>query len=240
MDAEYEVVSLRAKLALAEEERCDLRSRLADALKGWNDAERERDEARADSAATKAALDEAVGLMHEAEGLLRVTYFTPNEKVDAINRWRTGCAAFLAAHAARRRRASPMPDHVIGEALVHELRVELNDARCALEAVLLFHSGGDWTDEKRERWLELTGNDFATTRSLCDFIRRVVGVPVLLEAEVKTFRTFDDLTAHVRALCFAAREPVRAHARRVHAFFAENPGARRFTDDDVEYVVEER
>lgn len=50
------------------------------------------------------------------------------------------------------------------------------DMEDALEAVLLFHSGGPWDDEKRERWFKLTGMQEASTRTLCDAVRKVLGV----------------------------------------------------------------
>lgn len=40
-------------------------------------------------------------------------------------------------------------------------------------AVLLFHSIGPWTDEKRAEWTNLTGSLEATTLALCDFARRI-------------------------------------------------------------------
>ena len=40
-------------------------------------------------------------------------------------------------------------------------------------AVLLFHRGGPWTDEDRATWRELTGEDEATTKVLCDLAREV-------------------------------------------------------------------
>jgi hypothetical protein len=43
-------------------------------------------------------------------------------------------------------------------------------------AVLLFHRGGPWTDQDREVWRTLTGEDDATTRVLCDLARRVADV----------------------------------------------------------------
>lgn len=42
-----------------------------------------------------------------------------------------------------------------------------------LEATLLFHSGGHWDETKAARWAELTGNDEATTKALCDFLRSI-------------------------------------------------------------------
>ncbi len=47
--------------------------------------------------------------------------------------------------------------------------------RDALEAVLLFHSANPWTPEKRARWATLTGEAEATTRALCDAVRRALG-----------------------------------------------------------------
>ena len=44
----------------------------------------------------------------------------------------------------------------------------------ALEAVLLFHSGGPWNDAKNQRWRLLTGHDEATTRVLCDTAREAL------------------------------------------------------------------
>ena len=46
--------------------------------------------------------------------------------------------------------------------------------RDALDAVLMFHSGGPWTDEKRLKWRHIVGTDEATTKQLCDHIRRVL------------------------------------------------------------------
>jgi hypothetical protein len=40
-------------------------------------------------------------------------------------------------------------------------------------AVLLFHRGGEWTYQDRLAWQVLTGSEDATTKSLCDFARKV-------------------------------------------------------------------
>ena len=48
--------------------------------------------------------------------------------------------------------------------------------RDALEAVLLFYTVGEWTDEKRLRWAELTGKCETTTKILCDTVRAALGV----------------------------------------------------------------
>jgi hypothetical protein len=43
------------------------------------------------------------------------------------------------------------------------------------EAVLLFHSGGPWTSDTAARWHTLTGVREATTKTLCDLARAVLG-----------------------------------------------------------------
>ncbi len=45
----------------------------------------------------------------------------------------------------------------------------------ALFLVIVFHQGGEWNDKKREFWKRLTGDDDATTKSLCSHIRVVIG-----------------------------------------------------------------
>jgi hypothetical protein len=49
------------------------------------------------------------------------------------------------------------------------------DQGTVLAAVLLFHAGGEWDNERRALWKQLTGRDEATTRALCDAVREVVG-----------------------------------------------------------------
>jgi len=44
----------------------------------------------------------------------------------------------------------------------------------ALEAVLLFHSDTPWDLPKRNRWLILTGTTDATTKVLCDTVRKAL------------------------------------------------------------------
>ena len=44
----------------------------------------------------------------------------------------------------------------------------------ALEATLIFHSGGEWDAEKSARWKELTENRDATTKGLCDMHRAAI------------------------------------------------------------------
>jgi hypothetical protein len=47
-------------------------------------------------------------------------------------------------------------------------------AREALRAVLLFHDGEPWDFEKAQEWRLLTGDDRATTRVLCDLVRKAL------------------------------------------------------------------
>lgn len=52
---------------------------------------------------------------------------------------------------------------------------KIRRARGILEAVLLFHDGGQWDDGKAQRWRLLTdGAKDATTKTLCDRIRTVL------------------------------------------------------------------
>jgi hypothetical protein len=57
------------------------------------------------------------------------------------------------------------------------LEAALAEARRALELPLIFHSGGYWSSELRSRWSEITGTEEATTKIMCDTIRRALGGP---------------------------------------------------------------
>lgn len=50
------------------------------------------------------------------------------------------------------------------------------DVRDALTAVLLFHSGGEWTADKAGVWLRITGTREATTKVLCDHVRSALAM----------------------------------------------------------------
>lgn len=41
----------------------------------------------------------------------------------------------------------------------------------ACKAALMFHDGEAWSISRQREWLELTGKESATTKTLCDFIR---------------------------------------------------------------------
>jgi len=65
----------------------------------------------------------------------------------------------------------PMPPGSVEKILA---RVKLEEQQRALHLVLAFHRGGAWTDEDRALWREITGGDEATTKSMCDHIRKVL------------------------------------------------------------------
>lgn len=44
----------------------------------------------------------------------------------------------------------------------------------ALEAVLLFHSGGAWNSDKADTWRELTGQEVVSPETLCLVVRRAL------------------------------------------------------------------
>lgn len=51
------------------------------------------------------------------------------------------------------------------------IRDERDELAKACRDVLLFHSGSHWTPDVRRYWKELTGEDEATTRTLCNTVR---------------------------------------------------------------------
>jgi len=58
---------------------------------------------------------------------------------------------------------------------VQGLLREYRERHLALEATLLFHSGQPWDKAKSSRWTQLTKSYEATTKALCDHIRKVLG-----------------------------------------------------------------
>lgn len=46
--------------------------------------------------------------------------------------------------------------------------------KAACEATLLFHSLGPWGEQQRLEWFNLTGMSEATTKNLCEFVRRCI------------------------------------------------------------------
>lgn len=57
---------------------------------------------------------------------------------------------------------------------VQGLLREFRERQFALEAALLFHGGGLWDKEKSSKWFQLTKSHEATTKVLCDHIRKVL------------------------------------------------------------------
>jgi len=50
---------------------------------------------------------------------------------------------------------------------------QISNAERLARAVLLFHRGGSWTAADRKTWKDLTGEDETSTKSLCDFARKI-------------------------------------------------------------------
>lgn len=57
---------------------------------------------------------------------------------------------------------------------INDLTMEKDALAKACRAVLLFHGASEWTPDVRSEWKELTGADEATTRTLCDAVRRAL------------------------------------------------------------------
>jgi hypothetical protein len=53
--------------------------------------------------------------------------------------------------------------------------VRMTPTKKLAHAVLLFHRGGEWTDQDRALWQQYTGTNEATTKALCDFARSLLG-----------------------------------------------------------------
>lgn len=70
------------------------------------------------------------------------------------------------------RRASGQSYAEVKSVVLRETQVE--SVKKALSAVLLFHSGSPWDEEKSLEWFRLTGAYEATTKMLCDAVRRVL------------------------------------------------------------------
>ena len=58
---------------------------------------------------------------------------------------------------------------------VQGLLREFRERQFALEATLLFHSGQPWDKAAASKWYTLTKGFDATTKGLCDHIRKVIG-----------------------------------------------------------------
>ncbi len=57
---------------------------------------------------------------------------------------------------------------------VAHLQEKVGKLEDALSMVLLFHSDGYWSKEKGARWKKITGRHSATTKGMCDHIRKLI------------------------------------------------------------------
>lgn len=74
--------------------------------------------------------------------------------------------------------AERIADAIPGEGrLLDNIAAVVTPLVSALRLPLLFHQGGEWTPEHRAEWLKITGYEDATTRVMCDHIRKVLGEP---------------------------------------------------------------
>ncbi len=58
---------------------------------------------------------------------------------------------------------------------VKTLVVERDELQSCGQATLLFHRGAYWNNESAVEWKRLTGAEEATTKTLCDAIRKALG-----------------------------------------------------------------
>ena len=63
------------------------------------------------------------------------------------------------------------------------LRAENERLTAACRMVLLFHNAGYWTKANADEWANVTGETDATTRVLCDTVRRALDPPALAPAD---------------------------------------------------------
>ena len=66
---------------------------------------------------------------------------------------------------------------------VAALRAENDRLTAACRMVLLFYNAGYWTKANADEWANVTGETDATTRVLCDTVRRALDPPALAPAD---------------------------------------------------------
>jgi hypothetical protein len=90
---------------------------------------------------------------------------------------RAGCAAQYGTPCPQADVLGACPNECVVARIVRAAltAIRVGAHRDALEAVLLFQSASPWTPEKQARWAKLTGEAEATTRALCDAVRRALG-----------------------------------------------------------------
>lgn len=59
--------------------------------------------------------------------------------------------------------------------ILTEVQAKLEQQRLTLQAVLFYYTAQPWGQEEMDLWKSWTGEDVASTKSLCDAIRRVLG-----------------------------------------------------------------
>ncbi len=71
----------------------------------------------------------------------------------------------------------------ISDACLQKLHEQLAEAvkqrdalKAACEATLLFYRNGSWDGNKQAQWKDLTGEEEATTKSLCDAVRNALAL----------------------------------------------------------------
>ena len=52
--------------------------------------------------------------------------------------------------------------------------LEMSVMEDALNVVLLFHSGGTWTEAHRAEWKRITGSDNIDAEALCEHVSKVL------------------------------------------------------------------
>lgn len=60
------------------------------------------------------------------------------------------------------------------EKSIHEKDERIVQLENALRAVLIFHAGGEFTEQMRYDFLAITGSTECTTTALCDHIRELL------------------------------------------------------------------
>jgi hypothetical protein len=79
----------------------------------------------------------------------------------------SGCLAYVSVAGGRGR--------TLGEAAANaKLCAAAPDLLAACEAMLLFHDAAPWLPDRQAAWERLTGQEHATTRALCDFVRAAI------------------------------------------------------------------
>ena len=193
MAGAYEVLDLRAALSASEparrsagkkdtaimlitEELSDLCEEVAEEVALMQSAfERACDEADSE----RAAREKAERLLAECDDELENASCPPmtNETIPE----RIARLAGLVSSTARDEQTA-LEGKVAAESRLAEAEAENARLREACRMVLLFYNTGYWTKANADEWASVTGEIDATTRVLCDTVRRALGPPALAPA----------------------------------------------------------